>query len=364
MATGNLEQVQFDALLLELQQSLLVDVNNDAEEQAALQKVTLSHGARKFDFTSIAVPVVLAFLIPLLAYSLYYKWGYLNDVELMDLFQRTVDNSDDAQEAQNLIVSLGEIVQADDDKPWAWYFLAENFANLGMFNEAEIAYLQSANRMQDTPEKALVLGRVALARYINAELALTPEVQEIVDQARAINPNEISILQLLAADAEQRADYRSAIEYWRLMIQANPNSEQAQMLRSSITAAQQLLATADPAVSSGPGIDVSIALAEGIELDKNLRVFVAVRNAERQGTPPLAATDLTVANLPTTIRLDNSDAVGAFNLSSADTVYVSVLVSFTGSANPQSGDYRVVSPNFAHNEQHAVIELLIGERIP
>jgi cytochrome c-type biogenesis protein CcmH len=117
-------------------------------------------------------------------------------------------------------------------------------------------------------------------------------------------------------------------------------------------------------VAPGPAIDVTIALAEGIELSGDTRVFVAVRNAEREGMPPLAATQLTIAELPTTIRLDDADAVGAFNLSSAETVYVTVLVSFAGSANPQSGDYRVVSNNFAHNGQHTVIELTVSERIP
>ena len=79
--------------------------------------------------------------------------------------------------------------------------------------------------------------------------------------------------------------------------------------------------------------------------------------------PPLAATDLRVSNLPQTIQLDNSSAVGPFNLASSDTVYVSALVSFAGVANPQIGDYRVVSENFSHNGQHTVIDLLISEQV-
>ena len=187
---------------------------------------------------------------------------------------------------------------------------------------------------------------------------------EVIERARAINPNEISVLQLLAADAEQRQDYRAAIDYWRLLIQSDPNSQQAQVLRENIAAAQAMLTDDDHEVAAGPVIEVNISLGEGIELDSDLRLFVAARNAEREGMPPLAAVNLTVGSLPTTIRLDNSDAVGGFNLASADTVYISALVSFTGSANPQRGDYRVVSENFAHNGQHAVIDLVIDERVP
>lgn len=282
----------------------------------------------------------------------------------MDLFQRTVDNIDDPRVTQDLIVSLGEVVQADADKHWAWYFLAENFANLRMFDEAEIAYQQSASRMQDSPEKALVLGRVALAKYINAGQEFTPEILEVIEQARTINPNEISILQLLAADAEQREDFSAAIAYWRLIIQANPNTTRARMLRLNIAEAQQVLLADGQDADAGPMIDVNLSLAEGVELDANLRVFVAARNAAREGMPPLAATFLTVASLPTTIRLDNSSAVGPFNLSSADTVYVSALVSMIGTATPQTGDYRVVSEIFSHNGQTAVIDLVITEQVP
>lgn len=374
LVAGNLDQEQFGALLVELQQSLLADVTEDRMTRDTGPKLASAGKTGKNSKASATVtepsglafkliPLCLTLLMPLLVYGLYNQWGYIEDVELMGLFQRTVDNSGDPQEAQSLVVSLGQIVQADDDKPWAWYFLAENFANLSMFTEAEIAYQQSADRLQDTPEKALVLGRVALAKYINSNLEFTPEIFEVIEQARAINPNEISALQLLAADAEQRQDYPSAISYWRLLIQSNPNSEQAQTLRANIAAAQQLMSQDGQDIAVGPVIEVNLSIAEGIELAADQRVFIAVRNAEREGMPPVAAVDLVVASLPTSIRLDNSSAVGPNNLSSAEVVYVSALVSFAGVAVPQSGDYRVVSENITHNGQHTVIDLVLADRV-
>tara|TARA_R110002073_G_scaffold187725_2_gene346444 strand:+ start:331 stop:1596 length:1266 start_codon:yes stop_codon:yes gene_type:complete len=367
LATGNLDQAQFDVLMLELQQSLLSDVSQEESANVAagsVRKKGKKVNAGGSEQHNYMIPLILCLLIPPLAYVLYDQWGYMDDVELMDLFQRTVNNEGNPQESQSLIVSLGEVVQADDDRPWAWYFLAENFASIGMFTEAEIAYVQSAARMQDTPEKALVLGRVAMAKYILADFNFTEEILEVVEQARDINPNEMSILQLIAADAEEREDYATAIEYWRLIIQGNPNSEQAQILRRSIASAQQRLAQDGQDVGAGPTIEIELSLAEGIELDENLRVFVAVRNAEREGLPPLAAIDLTVGDLPANIRLDNSYAVGPFNISSADTVFVSASVSFSGSATPASGDYRSQTDNFAHNGQRAVINLVIADRLP
>ena len=363
LASGNLDQAEFDVLVQEMQQSLLLDVSDEELAANGKTKQKKSSAAKSTTY-NMAIPLLLCLLMPFVAYGLYGEWGFKRDVEMMGLFQRTVNNRDNPQESQNLIVSLGELVQADDDRPWAWYFLAENFASIGMFTEAEIAYTQSAARMEETPEKALVLGRVAMAKYILAEFSFTADILEVIDEARAINPNEVSILQLIAADAEEREDFETAIEYWRLIIQSNPNSEQAQILRRSITLAQQRLAGDGQDVAAGPTIEINLSLAEGLELDQNLRVFVAVRNAAQEGLPPLAAIDLTVADLPMNIQLDNSHAVGPFNIASAETVFVSASVSFSGSATPSSGDYRSQSDNFSHNGQRAVISLVIADRVP
>lgn len=368
LATGNLDQQQFDALLLELQQSLLADVSDDGagSEPVERSKKTRKGASKPAKSALLAnmFPIALALLIPMLAYSLYSQFGYIEDIEMMDLFERTVNNVDDAEESQSLIVSLGQIVQADQDKPWAWYFLAENFSSLGMFPEAEIGYTQSAARMEDTPDKAFVLGRVAMMKYLVAGYELTEETQQVIDQARAINPGEQISLQILAADADQREDYNASIEYWRLLIQGNPNSAEAQLLRENIAAAQQLLLADGQDVDLGPTIEVNVALADGVELDAGLRVFVAARNAAQEGLPPLAASFVTVGDLPATIRLDNSSAVGPFNLSSADTIYVSALISYSNSASASAGDYQVLSANFSPNGQHAVIDLVISERLP
>ena len=372
LAAKSIDVKQFNSLLIELKQNLLSDVVDESDQSIPSKRIKKTQGKRltnsksareKFFTWNIGFPVLLTFLIPLLAYSLYDRWGYIDEVEMMDLYQRTVQNIDDLEEAQALIVSLGQAVQEDDGQPWAWYFLGENFSNIGMFNEAEIAYARSADLFDATPEKALVLGRVAMVKYINSDLQLTPEVTGVIDEARAINPNEITILQLLASDASSNEDYATAISYWRLLIQADPNSQQAQTLRANITAAQQILAQQSPSSEEGPVIDVTVSLADDLELNSSLRVFIAARNADREGMPPLAATDLVVGNLPMTVRLDNSSAVGPFNLASADNVYVSALVSQSGIAAPQPGDYRVVSESFSHNNEQAEISLIISETV-
>lgn len=353
LAAGEIDSEEHATLLRELQQSLLDDVQDTRPKRAPI--AISSRGWLVIGLIAVSLPAV--------SVTLYQRWGFIDDVQVMGLFQESLAAQGDVAAASALVTELGELVKNGSENPWVWYFLGENFATIGRFNEAEISYRQAAERLSEQPEEALVLGRAALALYIKSEFRFTPELNALIEQAQAINPNEIAVIQLLAADAQNRGDYAAAIANWRILIQLDPNSPEAQALRGEIANAQRLLREESGEEIVGPEIEVRLALAEGLSLDPNLRVFVAVRSAEREGMPPLAAVGLSVADLPTTISLDNSSQVGPFNLSSADLVRVSALVSLDGTANPSRGDYRVVSDDFAHNGQHAIVTLTISDEV-
>jgi cytochrome c-type biogenesis protein CcmH len=352
--------------VLELKKSLLSDTANAAGSGKSLHGHKQKQGAHepggKSDNLTKALPLIMVLLIPLVTYLMYEQWGYLDDVQLMDLYERTIASDNNQQESRDLVIELGRVVQQDESNQWAWYFLGRNFSNLGMFGEADIAFQRASDLMPDGPDKAATLGLQAQIKYLVAGGEMTEEVLSVVGEARAINPSENASLQLLSVDAEMQGDLQAAIGYWRLMIQSNPNSAQAQQLRGRIAAAQQQLAAegAD-ATQAGPSIDVSVALEPGLELPSGMRVFVSARNAEQEGTPPLAAIDLVVDDLPATVTLDNNLALTpAFNLSSAQRVYVTATVSRTGSATVQPGDYRVASDSFSVSEANDAIALTIS----
>ena len=353
LAAGEIDSEEHATLLRELQQSLLDDVQDTKPKRAPI--AISSRGWLVIGLIAVSLPAV--------SVTLYQRWGFIDDVQVMGLFQESLAAQGDVAAASALVTELGELVKNGSENPWVWYFLGENFATIGRFNEAEISYRQAAERLSGQPEEALVLGRAALALYIKSEFRFTPELNALIEQAQAINPNEIAVIQLLAADAQNRGDYAAAIANWRILIQLDPNSPEAQALRGEIANAQRLLREESGEEIVGPEIEVRLALAEGLSLDPNLRVFVAVRSAEREGMPPLAAVGLSVADLPTTISLDNSSQVGPFNISSADLVRVSALVSLNGTANPSRGDYRVVSDDFAHNGQHAIVTLTLSDEV-
>jgi len=361
---GNLDTAQYEALLLELKKSLLSDTVN-ADNQAG-SKASSNTTRTGNETMSKAVPLLMVLLIPVVAYVMYGQWGYLSDVQLMPLYEQSISASNSQEESMRLASELSRVALADESNPWARYFLARNFANAGVFDGAELAYQEAADLLPDGPDKAATLGQLAQVKYVLAGGELNEEVLAVIQQARSINPSEVASLQLLSLDAEVAGEYQAAIGYWRLMIQANPTSSMAQQLRQRITEAQRLIAQEGGAeIEAGPSIEVSISLAEGLVLPAGLRLFVAARNAAQEGMPPLAATDLRADDLPATVILDNSMAITPmFNLSSADTIYISATVSLTGSATVQSGDYRVISGNFAHNDQHAEIDLVIRDTVP
>lgn len=350
-------------LINELKSNLLSDVNYD-QEQFKIPK--------KLSRLSSLAAVFAVLLIPVASYSLYGYWGYSQHENIRGLYERTAANRDDLDEARELISALGAVVMGEPESnplPWAWYFLGENFSMLGLYSEAEVAYRQSSDRLIGESEQALSLGRLALVRYILDEFVITPRVRAAIQQTRRLNPNEIAVLQILASDAETREDYREAIANWRLLIQADPNSSQSNLLRQKVTDAQLLLAaTDDLALSSSstisPSISVSLSLADSLKVSGDTVVFVAARDVDKEGSPPLAVAVLSVKDLPSVVTLTDDQAVGPFKLSSAKSVNLSALISFSGVANPQSGDIRAVSESILLSDEPFEVSLILSSRLP
>ena len=359
-AAGTLEEENFHALKSELQRSLLADVEGAAPQQKSDAKPTTSLSPSRL------IPIVMVLLILPGSYFLYQQWGYQNELALAELGERTRASAESPQDARDLIFAIGEIVQAEPENAWAWYFLAQNLVNLGQFPEAAMSLERSASLIEQPQDKVAVLGQYAFLEYMLAEQQLTEKVQGIIDQVQLIDPNQLLILQILSMDAEQRQDYQAAITYWRRVLQLTPPGPEADMMQARIAEAQQMLASAEGDQSdaaSGPIIDVELSLSPGLNLPPDTRVFVSALDLNGRGQP-LAAEVLTVADLPITVTLDNSDAVGPFNISSAEMVYIVATASSSGTANVQSGDYQTRTEAFAHINSHAIIQLVIEDIVP
>lgn len=358
---GAFDSEQFQALRHELERSLLSDV---AETEGGSPGAD-ALGTSWRSAARLVPAVVIVLLLPA-SYLFYDMWGFRDDLHFRELVERSRMAQGDPQEMMALVYAFGEIVEADRENGWAWYFMGRNLTELGQIEEAAMAFDRASRYIENEEDRAVVLGQYAQLQYLLADRQITPAVEETIARAQRINPFEQSVLQLLSTDAWLREDYQSAITYWQQMLTLNPSPDDEAFLRSAIAQAREQLAQQGGLLApevDGPAVVVELALVPGLELTPETRVFVSAQATGRAG-PPLAASALFVRDLPTTITLSDADAVGPDAISSAEAVTIVATASLGGTANVQSGDFQARLDNVRHDGGTVEVRLEIGEQVP
>lgn len=364
---GLLDTEQYTSLKAELERTLLSDVNDETDKQDSH-----SHTGLTLKSPVKLIPVLAVALALPLSYYLYETWGFRNDLALARIIEQSRLAGDDPIAIRDQIFELGAIVEQDPENGWALYFIARHLVSLGQMPEAAMFFERAAQFIDNPADQAVVLGQYAQAKYIISEQQMTEEVREIVSQAQRLNPDEPAILQLLGADAFVNQDFQAAITYWQRLLNMGPDEEDAAFLRSVIAQAQDMLGAPTAAGQSDPvamnqaaKIEISLAIAPELTLPAETRVFVSAQQAEGGG-PPLAAKFLSIGDLPAIVSLSDRDAVGPFNLSSAQSVSVVATISLSGSADVQSGDYQVRSESVSlqQSETPVRLQMMIRDMVP
>lgn len=364
---GLLDTEQYTNLKAELERTLLSDVNDETDKQD-----NHAHGGLTLKSPVKLIPLLAVALALPLSYYLYETWGFRNDLALARIIEQSQLAGDDPVLIRDQIFELGAIVEQDPENGWALYFIARHLVSLGQMPEAAMFFERAAQHIDNPADQAVVLGQYAQAKYIISEQQMTEEVREIVSQAQRINPDEPAILQLLGADAFVNQDFQAAITYWQRLLNMGPDEEDAAFLSSVIAQAQDMLGAPTAAgqsdvdaVNQAAKIEISLAIAPELTLPAETRVFVSAQQAEGGG-PPLAAKFLSTGDLPAIVSLSDSDAVGPFNLSSAQSVSVVATISLSGSADVQSGDYQVRSESVSlqQSETPVRLQLMIRDMVP
>ena len=364
---GLLDTEQYTNLKAELERTLLSDVNDETDKQD-----NHANGGLTLKSPVKLIPLLAVALALPLSYYLYETWGFRNDLALARIIEQSQLAGDDPVLIRDQIFELGAIVEQDPENGWALYFIARHLVSLGQMPEAAMFFERAAQHIDNPADQAVVLGQYAQAKYIISEQQMTEEVREIVSQAQRINPDEPAILQLLGADAFVTQDFQAAITYWQRLLNMRPDEEDAAFLSSVIAQAQDMLGAPTAAgqsdvdaVNQAAKIEISLAIAPELTLPAETRVFVSAQQAEGGG-PPLAAKFLSIGDLPAIVSLSDSDAVGPFNLSSAQSVSVVATISLSGSADVQSGDYQVRSESVSlqQSETPVRLQLMIRDMVP
>jgi cytochrome c-type biogenesis protein CcmH len=283
---------------------------------------------------------ILLPLLALLASGLYYVLGAAPDVLIAGQLQGMRPDTPE-QERSEMIQAVEERSQ---QRPENLHYLAL----LGRYYIGQEDYSRAATTydalIDEIPEDAQALAYSAQAEYLASDRTLTARARLRAEQALAVDPHQRTALGLLGIASFEQQQYRAAIDYWqRLLVMERVDSEGAQMIADVISTARQQLAaqdpaTADPDVETAPrepevvsvGISVHVPVPPDVEIAASDTVFVLARNADSNSRMPIAVQRLSGAQLPVTLRLDDSNSMAGQKLSQTPSVIVAVQVSPDG----------------------------------
>ena len=334
---GVIGKDEFQSLKTELERRLLDDAAAGSEATAALTGKP-----------SAVVMVLLALSIPLVAWPVYQQTGAKADWDISQTLeqarQKTTAGESTELEVERLIVQLNQRLEQHPQHTDYLMLLGSTQMSLTNYAAATDVY----RRLSDIyPKNPAVLAQYAQALYLSSDRTLTAKVRRLADKALAINPQQTTVLGMMGIASFEQGDFQQAINYWqRLLPMLGPVSPNRQMITAGINQAKVLLGESGVEVAvksaadaqSAVSLQVRVAMGEGINVDKGASVYVYAR-AIAGPRMPLAVAKMKVADLPTTVTLDDSMAMApSFKLSGFEQIELVARVSRNGIANRGPGD--------------------------
>ena len=334
---GVIGKDEFQSLKTELERRLLDDAATGSEATAALTGKP-----------SAVVMVLLALSIPLVAWPVYQQTGAKADWDISQTLeqarQKTTAGESTELEVERLIVQLNQRLEQHPQHTDYLMLLGSTQMSLTNYAAATDVYRRLSDIYPDNPA---VLAQYAQALYLSSDRTLTVKVRALADKALAINPQQTTVLGMMGIASFEQGDFLQAINYWqRLLPMLGPVSPNRQMITAGINQAKVLLGESGVEVAvksaadaqSTVSLQVRVAMGEGINVDKGASVYVYAR-AIAGPRMPLAVAKMKVADLPTTVTLDDSMAMApSFKLSGFEQIELVARVSRNGIANRGPGD--------------------------
>jgi cytochrome c-type biogenesis protein CcmH len=266
--------------------------------------------------------LALALLLPALAIGIYWS------------------NSDwrlalagDGHEAVALLLQrLERHLEEEPADVQGWQLLAQSQMQLQNFDAAASAYA----RLNALAASADSLIGEAEARAMLAGGNLQGRSASLIEQALRLEPDSIRAQWYGGMLAWQRGDKTGALEYWNKVARQELPPDFRRMLESQIAQA----GGKPPAAPQSLQIPVQVTLDPQLasRVTGEMPVFIYAR-AGGQGGPPLAVVRRSVAELPLTVVLDDSQSMlPERKLSSVDQWTITARVARQGSAESRSGD--------------------------
>jgi len=329
LADGEIDQAGFDAAYLDLQGALALELDrNEGQGEAARGKW-------------MALLVLLA--IPCASTALYLVFGNYQVIENPQLTQASTNSQAAAAPQMSLdeiVVTIEKRLQENPDDAEAWFMLGRTHMGKQQFDEAVKAFRRSNQLMADEPGILFALSD-ALAMQNNGSLLGEPET--LIQRGLQLAPRFPNGLWLAGMAAEQRQDFKSAHQYWSLLLpMITDNADSTKEVRDLLAMLEQRdPSLASEAVAGDRGLKLRIDISPELRAQAAPETAVFVYAKAMQGPPmPLAVKRVQLKDLPVTLSLGDGDAMmPSMKLSSFDQVVVGARVSMSGNPVAQSGDF-------------------------
>lgn len=361
LAEGRIDQQFYKSARDELDKELLIDIPGESQGTASLHYTAT---ARRHP----AIALMVSVFVPGFVLLVYLQLGmHAAGGDAVALGQRQMEQQQKVKQEQELasVETMAEelesrlISKGGSSQEWtmlgrAHKYLGRNALAAKAFNVA----------LDSDPDNAQLMLEAAEVMAIENNRVFDNDSAALIRRAYDLQPENANVLWFIGVLEYQQENYRLAIEHLQKLLPMAGGEEDVlksivAVVAKSRTALieageempelEQLLGVpamtetlAAAPVSAQPGsISVSISVDSNVSgrFDDNSTVFVYAK-ALSGPKMPLAVKRLRLADLPTTVVLDDSMAMmEGMQMSAFEQLEISARVSSTGSAMAVTGDY-------------------------
>jgi cytochrome c-type biogenesis protein CcmH len=255
------------------------------------------------------LPLLAAFLVPLLGIGLYLHFGASDKVELTREFAQPPGS------IAEMTSRLERAVKAQPDSAEGLYFLARTYMAQDRPADAAAMFERAVAL---AGRQAELLGQWAQALYFASNKKFTPQVQALTSEALQADPKEVTSLGLLGIAAFESQHYQQAVDFWTRLLAVLPAQDPSRKaLEGGIArASEKLKESGAPVEQPAATVTKSASIKVRVDLAAELKAKVAPGDsvfifARAVGGPPapLAVKRVTVADLPAEVELGDADAM-------------------------------------------------------
>ena len=192
-----------------------LETEKQAENRPHFQSLK-EKSAVKFELKSTLLVFALLLAIPFAYYFSLERFSRVQQGEQEQIAQHNQQlETPEENKTEAIIGKIQDKLRQDPNSAENWIKLGDAYMQNNDFDGALVCY---GNAEKIDGPKPTTKGLMAMALYLQANQQITPQVQQLLNEALAQDPKEISALSLLAAEAFKTRDYSTALDYWQQIL--------------------------------------------------------------------------------------------------------------------------------------------------